>query len=75
MATAEALPASATSIANCAAHPAQIHERTTMLEAIGDDREPPVNPAVRLAGDAAITDACPMGGRYPPAQAAAVLLR
>jgi hypothetical protein len=75
MATAEALPSSAKSIANGAAHPAHIQEWTTMLEAIGDDGDPPVNPAVRLAGDAAITDACPMSGRYPPAQAAAVLPR
>ncbi len=46
-----------------------------MLETVGDDREPPVNPAIRLAGHAAITDARPMSGRYRPAQAAAVLLR
>lgn len=74
MAAAEALPSSGPSIASRAAHPAHIQERTTMLETVGDDREPPVNAAVRLAGHAPITDASPMRSHYRPAQAAAILL-
>jgi hypothetical protein len=75
IAAAQALPASAKSIANGAAHPTHIQERTTMLEGLGDHRQQPVDPAVRLAGDSAIADARPMAGRYPPAQAACGIRR
>ena len=46
-----------------------------MLEALGDHRQPPVNPTVRLFRDAAVAHAHPLRRHYPPAQAAAVLLR
>jgi hypothetical protein len=46
-----------------------------MLEGLGDHRQQPVDPAVRLAGDSAIADARPMAGRYPPAQAACGIRR
>jgi hypothetical protein len=45
-----------------------------MLDAVSDNREAPMNPVVRLAGDAAITDTRPMREHYPPVQAAALLL-
>jgi hypothetical protein len=46
-----------------------------MLEALGDHRQPPVNSTMRLVRDAAFAHAHALRRHYPPAQAAAVLLR
>jgi hypothetical protein len=45
-----------------------------MLEALGDHRQPPVNPTVRLIGDAEVAHAHALRRHGPPAQAAAILL-